>query len=152
LDRTPLAYTNAPKTLENETRAALRRSQQTSGLSNSVRSGLSNSVRSGLSKSVRSGLSNSVRSGLSSGEELDTLRSLQGPGESPGWGGGLYLRHSLLVLLGEGKAGAMRRKRRRYEKEKTALGEGKDGTMRRKRRLLRTRRVLRWLVSNEGYG
>jgi len=101
---------------------------------------------------VRSGLSNSVRSGLSSGEELDTLRSLQGPGESPGWGGGLYLRHSLLVLLGEGKAGAMRRKRRRYEKEKTALGEGKDGTMRRKRRLLRTRRVLRWLVSNEGYG
>jgi len=28
----------------------------------------------------------------------------------------------------------MRRKRRRYEKEKTALGEGKDGTMRRKRR------------------
>ncbi|KXL42542.1 MAG: hypothetical protein FE78DRAFT_34353 [Acidomyces sp. 'richmondensis'] len=31
--RTPLAYTNALKTLENETRAALRRSQQTSGLS-----------------------------------------------------------------------------------------------------------------------
>jgi len=120
LDRTPLACTNALETLETEIGVPLRRLQQTSGLSNSVLSGLSNGVRSGLSNSVRSGLSNDVRSRLSSGEELDILRSLQGPSESPGWRGRLYLRQSWLASLGEGKDGTMRRKRRRYEKEKTA--------------------------------